>query len=123
MPKIIHFDIAADQPERAVQFYKKVFGWKIEKWEGPTDYWLIQTGEAIEQGIHGGLGKREDPSQSVTSYISVSSVDDYLAKIVSNGGKIILPKTPIPGIGYIATFKDTEGNLLGIMQQDIAAMI
>jgi predicted enzyme related to lactoylglutathione lyase len=46
MPRIIHFELPADNPERAVEFYSKVFGWKMQKWEGPTEYWLVSTGDA-----------------------------------------------------------------------------
>ncbi|HPT75026.1 MAG TPA: VOC family protein, partial [Methanomassiliicoccaceae archaeon] len=55
MPRVIHFEIPAEDPERAVEFYKKVFGWKIDKWEGPIDYWLVMTGENDEPGINGAI--------------------------------------------------------------------
>src|SRR3972149_5570591 len=58
MPRVIHFEIAADDPERAVAFYRKVFGWEIQKWEGPMEYWVITTGPKEEPGIDGGLGRR-----------------------------------------------------------------
>ena len=64
MPRVVHFEIHADDPERAVNFYQDVFGWQIVKWEGPQDYWLITTGPDDEPGINGGLMKRSDPSAS-----------------------------------------------------------
>lgn len=54
MPRVVHFEIDAKKPERAIEFYEKVFGWKIEKWKGPVDYWLIMTGKESESGIDGG---------------------------------------------------------------------
>lgn len=60
MPRVVHFEIDAEKPERAVKFYEKVFGWKIEKWKGPVDYWLITTGKEKEPGIDGGLAKRTE---------------------------------------------------------------
>jgi len=121
MPRVIHFDISADEPERAIRFYHDVFGWRIEKWTGPFDYWLIKTGEPNEPGIDGGLAKRERAEDSITNIIDVGSVADASARIVANGGKIVQPKRTVPGAGYLATCLDTEGNLFGIMQRDESA--
>lgn len=55
MSRVIHFDLSADDPERAARFYKSVFGWKVEKWQGPSDYWLMTTGDETEPGITGGV--------------------------------------------------------------------
>ncbi len=121
MPRPVHFDVAADDPQRAIAFYRKVFGWKIEKWKGPTDYWLIMTGESGEPGINGGLARRENSSQFITPFISVSSVDDYAARVKAGGGTVTQPKTAIPGVGYIAGCRDTEGNAFGLIQQDESA--
>jgi predicted enzyme related to lactoylglutathione lyase len=119
MPRVIHFDISADQPERAVKFYTEVFGWKIQKWEGPMDYWLVYTGEG--PGIDGGLSKRMSPSDTTINTIGVPSIDEYTTKIEKSGGKVVMPKTAIPGIGWFASCKDTEGNTFGIMQEDSSA--
>ena len=53
MPRVVHFEINAKKPELLAEFYEKVFGWEIEKWEGPVDYWLITTGKEDESGING----------------------------------------------------------------------
>lgn len=121
MPKINHFEINADDPLRAKSFYENVFKWKIEKWEGPLEYWLISAGDEDEPGINGGLQKRENKEDAITNYITVKSVDDIIKKIEENGGKIIKPKSPIPGVGYYAIFKDTEGNRLDLMEEDESA--
>ena len=121
MPKINHFEINADDPLRAKSFYENVFKWKIEKWEGPLEYWLINAGDEDEPGINGGLQKRENKEDAITNYITVKSVDDIIKKIEENGGKIIKPKSPIPGVGYYAIFKDTEGNRLDLMEEDESA--
>ncbi len=118
MPKINHFEINADDPKRAKNFYENVFNWKIEKWEGPLEYWLIKAGDDDEPGINGGLQKRENKEESITTYIGVKSVDETIKKIKQSGGKIVKPKTPIPSVGYYAIFKDTEGNRLDIMEED-----
>ena len=122
MPRVVHFDIAADDPERAVAFYETVFGWEITKWDGPMEYWLITTGPEDEPGIDGGLAKRIDPSTGTENTIDVDSVDDYVTKIEASGGKILRPKSAVPGVGWLAYCQDTEGNTFGIMQSDTAAM-
>jgi predicted enzyme related to lactoylglutathione lyase len=118
MPRFTFVDISADDPQRAIKFYKDVFGWKIEKWEGPMDYWLIKTGDPGEAGVDAGLGRRENPSQFMTPVIGVPSVDDFAARVTACGGTIIQPKMTIPGAGYLISCKDTEGNTFSIMQSD-----
>jgi predicted enzyme related to lactoylglutathione lyase len=121
MPRVVHFEIPAEDPDRAVKFYSEVFNWKIEKWTGPVDYRLITTGSEDEPGINGAIMKRQNPQATVTNTIEIPSVDDFLNKIVANGGKIIAPKMPVPGVGYTAYFADTEGNVFGLMQPDTSA--
>jgi predicted enzyme related to lactoylglutathione lyase len=121
LPRVIHFEINADEPERAKGFYEKVFGWKIVKWEGPVDYWLIQTGEEPEPGIDGAITKREVPGATIFNTIGVPSIDEFMKKIEENGGTIVVPKMSVPGVGYAAYFKDTEGNTFGLMEEDTSA--
>jgi hypothetical protein len=126
MPRIVHFEVHADDPERAAKFYNKVFDWKVEKWKGTEDYWLVTTGPDNEPGINGGLMKREEPASgnSIIAYVctvDVDSVDKFAEKITANGGLIVAPKMAIPGVGWLAYCKDTEGNMFGIMQSDEVA--
>lgn len=128
MARVIHFEIHAESPERAVRFYAAVFGWTIKKWDGPVDYWLVTTGPADERGIDGGLLIRRGPApaegQPVNAYVctvGVASVDETIGKITANGGMIALAKMPVPGVGWLAYAKDTEGNLFGVLQPDPAA--
>ena len=120
MPRPIHFELPADQPERAVKFYTEVFGWKIQSWGGPGPYWLVDTGEG-EPGIHGAIALREEPVTHTVNTISVPSLDESLAKIVAAGGKVLEPRSTIPGVGYHAYCQDTEGNVFGILQGDPSA--
>jgi predicted enzyme related to lactoylglutathione lyase len=117
MPRVIHFELTADNPERAVKFYSDVFGWQIEKW-GNQDYWLVNTGSSDQPGINGAIMRRQGSLARVINSIDVPSVDDFSDKIKKTGGKMVTPKTPIPGIGYFAYCQDTEGNIFGIMQSD-----
>ena len=118
MPRVIHFEISADNPERAIGFYQKVFGWKIQKWEGPIEYWLITTGEADEPGIDGAIMRREPNIDNTNNTIDVPDLDAYMEKIVAAGGQVVMPKTAVPGVGYSAVLCDTEGNTFGLMQND-----
>ena len=118
----MHFEIPADNPDRVAEFYKKVLGWNIQKWEGPMDYWLISTGKDSEPGIHGGIARKKDrPASGVLITAQVDSVDECLKKIVTDGGSIVVPKRAIPGVGYQAHFRDPEGNVIGIMENDPSA--
>ena len=115
MSRVIHFEIAAENPERAVKFYQKAFGWMIEKW-GPVDYWLVTTGENEEPGINGAITEKNDHLASTTNTIGVVSFEDAVKRIIEAGGQQLMPKTAVPGIGYMTYCKDTEGNVFGIMQ-------
>jgi len=121
MSGIIHFELCADQPERAVKFYREVFDWQISTWGGPMDYWLVSTHKEDEPGINGAIKKREHPAETTINTIEVVSFDQYADKIRNAGGTVLMPKQAIPGVGYFAYCKDTEGNLFGIMETDPAA--
>ncbi len=118
MSRVVHFEIPADDPERAVEFYKKVFGWKIDKWEGPMDYWLVKTGEDDEMGINGAIMPKEF-GDKVRNTIAVESLDEAIKKIEAQGGKMLTEKQTIPNIGVMAAFKDTEGNISVILKPDM----
>jgi predicted enzyme related to lactoylglutathione lyase len=120
MARVIHFEIPMNDPDRAVAFYQKVFGWKIEKWPGPMEYWMVYTGDEKEPGINGGMMKRGNVT-TTTNTLGVDSVDAAIASVTKASGKLIMPKTPIPGVGYFAYCEDTEGNLFGLMQADASA--
>ncbi len=121
MPRVVHFEIAVDNPERALAFYRETFGWVIEKWAGPMDYWLVKTGESGEMGIDGGITPREGAAAPIVNTIGVPSVEEYQVKIAAAGGKVVMPKAAIPGVGYFALCQDTEGNPFGIMEPDMSA--
>ena len=122
MPTIVHFDIGADDPERARKFYEALFGWKMEKPPEMTDYYLIETRDLDgKPGVGGGLGKRGEPGQRITSYVGVSSIDEYVAKVESLGGKVVMPRIAVPGWGYLAICFDTEDNMFGLWQEDRGA--
>jgi predicted enzyme related to lactoylglutathione lyase len=82
-----------------------------------VDYWLVTTGEDSDPGIDGAIMHRRDASESTINTIDVPSVDEYLQKIVELGGKELMPKTAVPGVGYMAYCKDPQGNTFGMMQE------
>jgi predicted enzyme related to lactoylglutathione lyase len=125
VPRVIHFEIHAAEPERAVRFYSHVFGWEFRKWDGPADYWLITTGPGGAPGINGGLLRRHGPppaeGQPVNAFVctlDVPDVKDALARVQAAGGGVAMAVMAVPGVGWLAYIKDTEGNLLGLMQAD-----
>jgi len=121
MSRVIHFEIPAANPEKLSAFYQKVFGWKFDKWGGPTEYWMIVTGKDGEPGINGGMMRKPGGIASTTNTIGVELVDNAIGAVTKAGGKLIMPKTSIPGVGYFAYCEDTEGNMFGVMQADSGA--
>ena len=114
MSSIVHFEIPADDLQRAKTFYTDLFGWKFEGVQG-MDYMIFDT-----YGIGGGMVKRMQPDQRIFVQIGVPSVDEYSAKVEKLGGKVIVPKKAIPGMGYFAICIDTENNVFGIVETDHA---
>jgi predicted enzyme related to lactoylglutathione lyase len=123
MPRVVHFEIYADNPERAIMFYENVFNWKFSKWENALEYWLISTREGNEPGIDGTLVRRttKNAGEAIAAYpctIDVPSLDEYLGKVISNGGSAVGVKTAIIGVGWFIHCKDTERNLFGMIENN-----
>jgi predicted enzyme related to lactoylglutathione lyase len=126
MRKVVHFEIPADDVERAKDFYGSVFGWELQtqQMEG-GDYTSAKTTSVDEQtqlptepgAINGGLYQRSEgaPSTPVIT-IDVDAIDDALKQVEDKGGSTVLPRTAIPGMGAFAYFKDPEGNVLGLWE-------
>jgi len=119
MPRVVHFGIYTDDPEAVRPFYQDIFGWKISKFQGPVEYWLVTTGDDKEPGINGGLTRpREGQSPGTLNTIGVSSLDRTIKDIERRGGKICVPKMSIPKIGWLAYAQDPAGNVFGIIEPD-----
>ena len=123
---VAHFEIFGDDPPKLAEFYKSLFGWKIDKMPGPMDYWFIQTvptdakGMATAPGgINGGMLKRPMPdARAWLNYVSVTSLDETVNKAKSVGGQVMRPKTPVPKMGWFAILLDPEMNVFAIWQDD-----
>jgi predicted enzyme related to lactoylglutathione lyase len=118
MNRFIHFELATDDIEKSVQFYQDVFGWQIQKWEGPIDYWLVTTGDENSPGINGGLMQANGKLRGTINTIGVEDIEAAIAQIQVHGGEIMFPKDSIPGVGYQAYFKDSNGTIVGLHQGD-----
>jgi predicted enzyme related to lactoylglutathione lyase len=115
---IVWFEIPADDVERAKSFYGELFGWKIERFPGPMEYWHIDTGGS-DDTPDGGLLKRQNPGQQgITNYIGVASVDESAVKVEKLGGKICMAKTAVPEMGYFAICQDPENNVFALWERN-----
>ena len=116
MNRFTHFELATDDLEKTAAFYREVFGWGVYKWEGPVDYWLVDTGDAGTPGINGGLMASGGEFKGTINTVQVDDIDAAIAKVKAHGGEIIMDKDTIPGVGFQAYFKDNVGIIVGLHQ-------
>ncbi len=131
--RVAHFEIQAEDPERAIAFYKKIFGWEITKWEGgQMEYWMVMTApkDSTELGINGGLLRRPaecrapEKGQAVTGYVCtvvVENIDETIKMLEAEGSICAVPKMALVGMAWQAYYLDTEKNVFGIHQPDVNA--
>jgi predicted enzyme related to lactoylglutathione lyase len=122
MDKVVHFEIPFDDKKRAMKFYAEAFGWKLTDM-AEMMYVMAETVAVNERhmpsepgAINGGLFQRPKEAPHPVVYVGVSSVDQALSKAQAAGGKVVTPRTPIPGMGAYARVTDTEGNVLGLFE-------
>ena len=142
---VVHFEIPADDPERAAAFYRELFGWEIQKWGGAEggdgksgsdggqsggggmEYWMVSTVPTDEQGrptragVNGGMMRRQHPGHAPVNYISVENVDEFAKKAQGLGAEVVVPKTPVQGMSWFIWLKDPEANVFGLWETDMAA--
>jgi predicted enzyme related to lactoylglutathione lyase len=122
MDKVVHFEIPADNLDRAKNFYQSLFGWQIT--DIPEMNYTIVNTVAVDENnmpkesgaINGGMMKRSHPGEQPVIVINVSSVDEYLRKVEKAGGKVVMPKVQVGEMGLYARVTDTEGNMIGLWQ-------
>lgn len=123
--KVTHFEFPWDDKERAKKFYETVFQWKPFEWEqfGYTSWQATDVDEKMQPkepgSINGGMSKRDPSMPYPMFYIDVENIEEILKKITENGGSIVRDKMPLGengAMGYLAWFKDSEGNILGLSE-------
>ena len=125
--RVVHFEVQADNIDRAKTFYEKVFGWKIEMMmkadaskPGSMDYWGLTTGSEGTPGINGGMFIRPKEmhlqTRTFDCTILVDDIDEAVKSVRSHGGMIRREKDEIKGVGWFAAATDSEGNMFGLMQ-------
>jgi uncharacterized protein len=123
MRSVVHFEIPADDVDRAKEFYGSIFGWQLQDMP-EMDYTVVRTTEIDEQtqmptspgAINGGLMRRTQETPTPVLTIDVDSVEQALKQVEAAGGRVVRPRTEIPGMGAFAYFTDTEGNTLGLWE-------
>lgn len=122
MSTIVHFIVPVEDLERAGQFYGKLFGWRIFRNEEFPDYLgIITHDEEGRETLGGGLNLRKDPAEGITNFIGVHSVEEHSAKVVELGGKVLVPKTAVPGEGWMVICQDLDNNTFGLWEEDSQA--
>jgi predicted enzyme related to lactoylglutathione lyase len=122
MNKVVHFEIPFENKQRAMDFYSKSFGWQLQ--DMPDMNYVMANTVAVGQdyrptepgAINGGLFQRPKEAPTPTIYVGVDSVDEAIQKVQAAGGKVVTPKTPIPGMGAYGRIADTEGNVIGLFE-------
>ena len=123
MGRVVYFEITAEDPERAVRFYSDVFGWFVEKWQSPADYWACSTGEEDEPGINGAIMRRPltDARGGTIPTLAVEDLASALEHVLEAGGEVVQGRKTIPYVGYHAYCRDPEGNVFGVLERDAGA--
>lgn len=125
MDKVVHFEIPVDDLTRAKKFYGSIFSWQLKDMSMPggMNYTMVRTVPVDEKqmpkepgAINGGMMQRSKHVSSPVIAINVSSVDQYVKKVTAAGGKVVMPKMEIGGMGFYAYVADTEGNVIGLWE-------
>lgn len=123
MDRVVHFEMSAKDPEALVSFYESVFGWKVNKWDGPEDYWLATTGEDGTPGINGAFMYPADGTPRTVVTVEVEDLDATIARAKAGGGRVAMEKMAVPMVGWAAYVVDPQGTVVGLMQPDEKAGI
>jgi predicted enzyme related to lactoylglutathione lyase len=115
--KVVHFEIPFDDAERARRFYEDALEWQVEQF-GDMAYFMTRGEDSDGMGSDGALAERDADLRTPLLYIAVADIDASLARIRAGGGEPLTDRIPIPGMGWWAAFRDTEGNRMGLFQHD-----
>ena len=112
---VVHFEIPARDPDRLLKFYRDMFGWTINKMDGPMEYWMVN-GSKDAGGIDGGIARQSGDTGHRLNYVAVASVDEYAEKAKTLGATVVDGPADIPDVGRFAVLLDPEGNPIGLFQ-------
>lgn len=120
--QVVHFEIPTDNMDRAREFYREAFGWKLEP-VPEMSYTMVTTAETDDEGmlkepgaINGGMFPREESMTAPTVVINVDSIDQTLERVRTLGGQVVRERTPVADMGFSAYFRDPEGNVVGLWE-------
>jgi predicted enzyme related to lactoylglutathione lyase len=119
MNRPIHVEFRSADPGKSQAFYGELFGWKFEKLPSggaPVEYWGIATGKETDPGVHGGMMKPRDNTPRTVAWVEVADVDKATAQVAKLGGKVLVPKMPVPGVGMLAYCADPEGVVFAVVK-------
>jgi len=124
MNKVVHFEIPSEDRKRASDFYSSVFGWDVHDHPLQEDKYVFAITSPVDEnfmvkepgGINGGIVQRDDTVKYPVITIDVPSIDEYIPKLEKAGGRLLGPKGEVPGMGFYAYFRDTEGNTIGLWE-------
>ena len=120
MSKVVHFEIPVEDADRAQKFYGDVFGWEAQGY-GEQPYWLVTAGAEDERGADGAFIKRSEVHASPVIIIAVDDIDSALQRAQDAGARLLNEKVAVPGMGWSGYVEDTEGNVIGMWQNDESA--
>ena len=118
MDRVVHFAISAEDPEELTGLYENVFGWNVQKWDGPEEYWTASTGVEGTPGIDGAFMRPPDGAPKVVITVEVEDLDATVEKAKAAGGAVAMEKIPAPTVGWVAYVTDPQGTVMGLMQPD-----
>jgi len=120
--RVSHFEIPADDVERAQGFYRDAFGWLINPMP-EMDYTIVSTTKSDEMGrplepgaINGGMMRRQEPLRHPVITVEVDDIDEALGQVGRLGGKTVVGRQAVGDMGFTAYIQDTEGNVIGLWQ-------
>jgi len=117
----VHFEFMTADPAKTGAFFAKAFGWQIQKWDGPMEYHMVNTGgtgDCCGGGINGGIGRAPDGKPVTCNVLGVENVDAAIKAVTSAGGQIVMPKMAVPTVGWLAYAAEPTGIVFGMMQMD-----
>jgi predicted enzyme related to lactoylglutathione lyase len=119
--RVVHFEIPYDDGDRARSFYTQAFGWQLMPIP-EMSYTIVMSGPTGDEGpteagfINGGMMQREEPFTGPNLVIDVANLEDALKAVNEAGGSTVAERQAVGDMGFVAYFKDTEGNLVGLWE-------